>query len=69
MNITKEMRIMINLSKAYNDIADRRKQSLDFVGQDRRKIIEDAQKQAIHEANNLDFINQLQDIDGIKKIA
>jgi hypothetical protein len=60
---------MLNLSKAYNDMAERRQQSLDFVGQDRRKIIENAQKEAADKANNLDFIAKLQDIDGVKKIA
>ena len=60
---------MLNLSKAYNDITDRRKQSLPFVGEDRRKIIENADIQAAYEANNLAFVEKLQDIEGIKKIA
>lgn len=69
MNITKERKTMLNLTKAYNDMAERRQQSLDFVGQDRRRIIENAQAQAAEKENNLAFIEKLQDIKGIKKIA
>jgi hypothetical protein len=60
---------MSNNTTAFNQISDRRQQSLSFVGQDRRKIIEDAEAQAAHEANTNAFLKRIEALEGIQRIA
>ena len=60
---------MSNYTTMFNQVSERRKQNLNFVGQDRRKIIENAEAQAAHEANTQAFLSRVQNIDSIKRIA
>jgi hypothetical protein len=60
---------MSNYTTMFNQVSERRRQSLSFVGQDRRKIIEDAETQAAHDANTRAFLSRVQDIEDIKQIA
>lgn len=60
---------MTDYTKMFNEFRDRRTQELSFVGQDRRKIIENAEAQLAHEANTQAFLTRAQNIDGVKRIA
>ncbi|MCB1530172.1 MAG: hypothetical protein H6853_07795 [Rhodospirillales bacterium] len=59
----------MKLSHIYNEAANRRKQSLPFVGEDRRKMIE-----MIEEAQNQEFMDKvllegIEYIQGLKRLA
>lgn len=60
---------MTTYKEIFNKYNDRRQQSLPFVGTDRRKIIEDAETQAVHETNNEIFLERASDLKGVKRIA
>lgn len=60
---------MTDYTKLFNKYNDRRQQSLPFVGTDRRKIIEDAEAQLAHKANEKAFLEGIENINGIERIA
>ena len=60
----------MKLSSIYNDVANRRKQSLDFVGQERRRtLLEEQYRREEELAANIDFIDRAERIKGVTNIG
>jgi len=60
---------MTNLTNIYNNVADRRKQGLDFVGQERRHtLIAEQMRREDELAANIDFIERAGEIEKVTKI-
>ena len=60
---------MPDLTIIYNDHAERRQQSLSFVGRERREIIQLLTAEQIQDQNIQAFLSTVEDIDGLKKLA
>ena len=60
---------MSDFTAIYNQAAERRIQRLDFVGKERRQILQDAQKKIDLDLKNKNFLSRIEDIDDIKKLG
>lgn len=60
---------MSTLTLIYNKSADRRKQHLDFIGQERRKIIKNAQEQTDLDFKTRAFLMKAERIADVKRLA
>ena len=61
---------MINLTSTYNDVAERRKQSLGFVGQERRHaLLEEQYRKEEELAANIDFVDKAGELKEITRLG
>ena len=60
---------MVELTDKYNDKSDRRKQSLPFVGQDRRKIIQNARDEREEAIRTRAFLHGASNIENVQRLA
>ena len=61
---------MTELTNTYNDVVNRRKQSLDFVGKERRHaLLEEKYRQEEELAANIDFVDKAKNLKEITRLA